>query len=136
MRFATSQNWSFYVRSNMGSGLETAGVSRWSSCRIVFSVTEGLSASAYGIRATDFHLSFCIAPLDVLKIRLQLQIQTLPDPSSSHSVVSEIQRGTISTFKSIVRDEGVTVHLNHPVASTPTPAGLANHFFHQGSLER
>lgn len=118
----------------MVSGLETAGVSRWSSCRIVFSVTEGLST--YRIRATDFHLSFCVAPLDVLKIRLQLQIQTLPDPSSSHSIVSEVQRGTISTFKSIVRDEGVTVHFNNPAASTRTPAGVANHFFHQGSLER
>lgn len=51
---------------------------------------------------------FCIAPLDVLKIRLQLQIHALPDPSSSRTNVSQVQRGTIRTFKSILRDEGVT----------------------------
>lgn len=56
---------------------------------------------------------FCIAPLDVLKIRLQLQIHTLPDPSSQASAAAAghlLRRGTIQTFKTILHDEGVTVN--------------------------
>lgn len=55
---------------------------------------------------------FCIAPLDVVKIRLQLQIHSLSDPPSSrHHVVSTgspIYKGTLSTMSSIIRQEGLT----------------------------
>jgi solute carrier family 25 thiamine pyrophosphate transporter 19 len=49
-----------------------------------------------------------IAPLDVIKIRLQLQIHSLSDPVSSHGVQGPIYKGTIGTFKQILRDEGLT----------------------------
>ena len=50
---------------------------------------------------------FCIAPLDVLKIRLQLQIHSLSDPLNA---VRKARYGTAATFKNILRDEGVTVN--------------------------
>ena len=48
----------------------------------------------------------CIAPLDVLKIRLQLQIHSLSDPLDA---ACKARYGTIATFKNILRDEGITV---------------------------
>ncbi|KAK2764560.1 mitochondrial thiamine pyrophosphate transporter [Arachnomyces sp. PD_36] len=51
---------------------------------------------------------FCVAPLDVVKIRLQLQIHSLSDPLSHHGINGPIYRGTIGTLKSIVREEGIT----------------------------
>ncbi|EEH21481.1 mitochondrial thiamine pyrophosphate carrier 1 [Paracoccidioides brasiliensis Pb03] len=51
---------------------------------------------------------FCIAPLDVVKIRLQLQIHSLSDPLSHRDVKGPVYKGTLSTLKSIVRDEGIT----------------------------
>lgn len=59
--------------------------------------------------------SFCIAPLDVLKIRLQLQVHSLVDPLSQVRNLRQLQGGTIKTFKSILRDEGITVsrHQSH-----------------------
>ncbi|PGH16158.1 mitochondrial thiamine pyrophosphate carrier 1 [Helicocarpus griseus UAMH5409] len=51
---------------------------------------------------------FCVAPLDVVKIRLQLQIHSLSDPLSHRDVKGPVYKGTLSTLKSIVRDEGIT----------------------------
>ncbi|KAJ5091115.1 hypothetical protein NUU61_005985 [Penicillium alfredii] len=51
---------------------------------------------------------FCIAPLDVVKIRLQLQIHSLSDPDSHRSVRGPIYKGTLSTMRAIVRQEGIT----------------------------
>ncbi|GAB7352770.1 hypothetical protein MBLNU459_g3117t1 [Dothideomycetes sp. NU459] len=53
---------------------------------------------------------FCIAPLDVIKIRLQLQTHSLSDPLS-HPPLSHrgpVYKGTLSTFKTILREEGLT----------------------------
>jgi solute carrier family 25 thiamine pyrophosphate transporter 19 len=52
---------------------------------------------------------FCIAPLDVVKIRLQLQIHSLSDPASHRTVVGPVYKGTLSTMGSIIRQEGITV---------------------------
>ena len=60
---------------------------------------------------------FCIAPLDVLKIRLQLQIYPLPDPSSSGDKARVAQYGIGNTFKSIVRNEGIRVGPDQSVRS-------------------
>ncbi|EKV06416.1 Mitochondrial deoxynucleotide carrier protein, putative [Penicillium digitatum] len=51
---------------------------------------------------------FCIAPLDVVKIRLQLQIHSLSDPASHQSVNGPIYKGTLSTLRTIMRQEGIT----------------------------
>ena len=51
---------------------------------------------------------FCIAPLDVLKIRLQLQIQSLADPLSRPRNW-KARYSTAETFKNILREEGITV---------------------------
>ncbi|KAI9834593.1 MAG: mitochondrial thiamine pyrophosphate transporter [Sarea resinae] len=47
---------------------------------------------------------FCIAPLDVLKIRLQLQIHSLRSPHSPHR---RIHLSTLSTLRTILREEGI-----------------------------
>lgn len=52
---------------------------------------------------------FCIAPLDVVKIRLQLQVHSLSDPASHHNVNGPVYKGTLSTMQAIVRQEGITV---------------------------
>jgi solute carrier family 25 thiamine pyrophosphate transporter 19 len=52
---------------------------------------------------------FCIAPLDVVKIRLQLQVHSLSDPASHQSVQGPIYKGTLSTMRAIMRQEGITV---------------------------
>ena len=51
----------------------------------------------------------CIAPLDVLKIRLQLQVHSLSDPLSSRDAARAARYGIGNTFKAIVCDEGITV---------------------------
>jgi solute carrier family 25 (mitochondrial thiamine pyrophosphate transporter), member 19 len=54
---------------------------------------------------------FVIAPLDVVKIRLQLQTHSLSDPfshSPSKLRGSPIYKGTLPTIKRILRDEGLT----------------------------
>ncbi|KAI9368618.1 mitochondrial carrier domain-containing protein [Aspergillus egyptiacus] len=50
---------------------------------------------------------FCIAPLDVVKIRLQLQIHSLSDPASHANVTGPVYKGTLSTIKTILREEGL-----------------------------
>lgn len=53
---------------------------------------------------------FVIAPLDVVKIRLQLQSHSLSDPLSYEHIRGRgpIYKGTISTFKTILATEGLT----------------------------
>jgi solute carrier family 25 (mitochondrial thiamine pyrophosphate transporter), member 19 len=54
---------------------------------------------------------FVIAPLDVVKIRLQLQTHSLSDPLShdpSKLKGSPIYKGTLPTIKHILREEGLT----------------------------
>ncbi|KAI4706266.1 mitochondrial thiamine pyrophosphate transporter [Alternaria sp. Ai002NY15] len=51
---------------------------------------------------------FVIAPLDVIKIRLQLQIHSLSDPFSVRNVQGPVYKGTLGTLKQILREEGVT----------------------------
>lgn len=49
-----------------------------------------------------------IAPLDVVKIRLQLQSHSLSDPLTHRDLQgSPIYKGTVGTLKSIVKNEGV-----------------------------
>ncbi|KAF2400325.1 mitochondrial thiamine pyrophosphate carrier 1 [Trichodelitschia bisporula] len=50
---------------------------------------------------------FCIAPLDVLKIRLQLQIHSLADPLKHQGRIRPSYKGTVGTLKQILREEGV-----------------------------
>ena len=52
--------------------------------------------------------SFVIAPLDVIKIRLQLQIHSLSDPLSTHGAKGPTYKGTLGTLKYILREEGLT----------------------------
>jgi solute carrier family 25 (mitochondrial thiamine pyrophosphate transporter), member 19 len=49
-----------------------------------------------------------IAPLDVIKIRLQLQVHSLSDPLSVRDVKGPLYKGTLGTLKQILRDEGLT----------------------------
>ncbi|KAL3418695.1 mitochondrial deoxynucleotide carrier [Phlyctema vagabunda] len=54
---------------------------------------------------------FVIAPLDVVKIRLQLQTHSLSDPLSQDPAKlrgSPIYKGTLPTIKRILREEGLT----------------------------
>ncbi|KAI1312406.1 mitochondrial dicarboxylate carrier protein [Xylaria venustula] len=52
---------------------------------------------------------FVIAPLDVVKIRLQLQSHSLSDPLSHANLRgSPVYKGTIRTLQHIVRHEGIT----------------------------
>ncbi|RFU33702.1 hypothetical protein B7463_g2619, partial [Scytalidium lignicola] len=52
---------------------------------------------------------FVIAPLDVVKIRLQLQTHSLSDPLSQKNLRgSPIYKGTLPTIKRILREEGLT----------------------------
>lgn len=50
---------------------------------------------------------FCIAPLDVVKIRLQLQPHSLSDPVSYRGVDGPIYKGAFSTIRAIARQEGI-----------------------------
>ncbi|KAJ4409063.1 mitochondrial thiamine pyrophosphate transporter [Didymella pomorum] len=52
--------------------------------------------------------SFVIAPLDVIKIRLQLQIHSLSDPLSVQGIHGPVYKGTLGTLKQILAHEGVT----------------------------
>lgn len=52
---------------------------------------------------------FIIAPLDVVKIRLQLQTHSLSDPLSHRNIHGgPIYKGTIPTIKTILANEGLT----------------------------
>ena len=70
-------------------------------------------------------LRFCVAPLDVLKIRLQLQTHSLSDPLSIREHRGPVYSGTWHTFRTIVKDEGVTVRLvRASTMSILTPTGF------------
>jgi solute carrier family 25 (mitochondrial thiamine pyrophosphate transporter), member 19 len=59
----------------------------------------------------SFPYRFVIAPLDVVKIRLQLQTHSLSDPLSHDASKlrgSPIYKGTLPTLKRILREEGLT----------------------------
>jgi solute carrier family 25 thiamine pyrophosphate transporter 19 len=49
-----------------------------------------------------------IAPLDVIKIRLQLQVHSLSDPLSVRSIHGPVYKGTLGTLRQILREEGLT----------------------------
>jgi len=51
---------------------------------------------------------FCTAPLDVVKIRLQLQTHSLSDPLSHRGVNGPIYKGILPTLKTIIGQEGIT----------------------------
>lgn len=51
---------------------------------------------------------FVIAPLDVIKIRLQLQIHSLSDPLSVRGINGPVYKGTLGTLRQILQQEGVT----------------------------
>ncbi|KAF2009825.1 mitochondrial deoxynucleotide carrier [Aaosphaeria arxii CBS 175.79] len=51
---------------------------------------------------------FVIAPLDVIKIRLQLQVHSLSDPLSVRNINGPVYKGTLGTLKHILREEGLT----------------------------
>jgi Mitochondrial carrier protein len=51
---------------------------------------------------------FVVAPLDVVKIRLQLQSHSLSDPLSA-KITGPTYKGTVGTLRRILRDEGLTV---------------------------
>ncbi|PQE04071.1 thiamine pyrophosphate carrier 1 protein [Rutstroemia sp. NJR-2017a BVV2] len=54
-------------------------------------------------------MRFVIAPLDVVKIRLQLQTHSASDPLSQRDLRgSPIYKGTLPTIKHILREEGLT----------------------------
>ncbi|KAI1828470.1 mitochondrial dicarboxylate carrier protein [Xylaria intraflava] len=64
-------------------------------------VTAGATAGLFS--------RFVIAPLDVVKIRLQLQPHSLSDPLSHRDLRgSPIYKGTIRTMQQIVKTEGIT----------------------------
>ncbi|KAK6504225.1 mitochondrial thiamine pyrophosphate transporter [Arthrobotrys conoides] len=74
---------------------------------------------------------FCIAPLDVVKIRLQLQPRLL-SPSTSPVVTGTIYNGIYDTMKTIVREEGVTALWkgNIPAELLYLTYGAAQFFFY------
>ena len=49
---------------------------------------------------------FCIAPLDVVKIRLQLQPRSISNPLSCDGIKGPTYKGVVHTMKTIVRQEG------------------------------
>ncbi|OTA69489.1 mitochondrial thiamine pyrophosphate carrier 1 [Hypoxylon sp. EC38] len=71
---------------------------------------EGTRLQVVAAGATAGLISrFVVAPLDVVKIRLQLQSHSLSDPLSQVDLRgSPIYKGTIGTFKHIVANEGIT----------------------------
>ncbi|VBB72524.1 Putative mitochondrial deoxynucleotide carrier [Podospora comata] len=71
---------------------------------------EGTSLQVTAAGATAGVVSrFVIAPLDVVKIRLQLQTHSLSDPLSTRNLHgSPIYKGTLPTLLSIFRSEGLT----------------------------
>ncbi|KAI1103320.1 mitochondrial thiamine pyrophosphate carrier 1 [Jackrogersella minutella] len=72
---------------------------------------EGTRLQVVAAGATAGLISrFIVAPLDVVKIRLQLQSHSLSDPLLSQADLrgSPVYKGTVGTFRHIVASEGVT----------------------------
>lgn len=57
----------------------------------------------FRVRTSTDYRRFCVAPLDVIKIRLQLQAR------SHASSDPPLYRSTLSTFRTILKHEGITV---------------------------
>ena len=59
---------------------------------------------------TNIYCRFCIAPLDVVKIRLQLQTHSLSDATSTSqgNIKGPIYKGILGTLRTIFRDESIT----------------------------
>lgn len=74
-------------------------------CSIPVHFTGGRDGTNAGLDAA----SFVIAPLDVVKIRLQLQTHSLSDPISQRDLRGgPIYKGTLPTIRHILRSEGLT----------------------------
>lgn len=86
-------------------GHKIAGRSRRRRCRPSLTVRTSW-VSPIASPAPDTSPSFCIAPLDVLKIRLQLQYHSLADPLSNQLPRSSL--GVAAVARDIVRHEGIT----------------------------
>ncbi|KAL1866915.1 hypothetical protein VTK73DRAFT_4462 [Phialemonium thermophilum] len=71
---------------------------------------EGSKLQVVAAGATAGLISrFVIAPLDVVKIRLQLQTHSLSDPLSQRNLQGgPIYKGTLPTLRHILRHEGIT----------------------------
>lgn len=109
MRYVEHHGYIFSIDAMLTgySGISTASSSRRRDCGPRLEVVTSGHRRQIGMIAEPYR--FCIAPLDVLKIRLQLQIYPLPDPSSSGDKARVAQYGIGNTFKSIVRNEGIRV---------------------------
>jgi solute carrier family 25 thiamine pyrophosphate transporter 19 len=80
-------------------------------CMMLLPFTPRPLIVAVVVRATDFCLPrFVVAPLDVVKIRLQLQSHSLSDPLSLMKLPpgSPVYKGLVRTARDIIRDEGFT----------------------------
>lgn len=73
-------------------------------------MSRGISPCHHFFALLTQHARFCIAPLDVIKIRLQLQSHSLSDPLSyaTYAHRGPVYKGTLFTFKTILREEGLT----------------------------
>lgn len=77
---------------------------------------------------------FCIAPLDVLKIRLQLQTGPLQGRGAGGVISGLAPIGTINTFKHILHDEGVTVVLSNSIYCSHANQGSTLQAFWKGNV--
>ncbi len=77
---------------------------------------------------------FCIAPLDVLKIRLQLQTGPLQGRGARGVISGLAPIGTINTFKHILHDEGVTVVLSNSIYCSHANQGSTLQAFWKGNV--
>ena len=77
---------------------------------------------------------FCIAPLDVLKIRLQLQTGPLQGRGARGVISGLAPIGTINTFKHILHDEGVTVVLSNSIYCSHVNQGSTLQAFWKGNV--
>ncbi|KAF3259591.1 mitochondrial thiamine pyrophosphate transporter [Orbilia oligospora] len=75
---------------------------------------------------------FCIAPLDVVKIRLQLQPRLLSQSTTSIPTTGTIYNGIYDTMRTIIREEGVTALWkgNIPAELLYLTYGAAQFFFY------
>lgn len=77
---------------------------------------------------------FCIAPLDVLKIRLQLQTGPLQGRGARGITSGLAPIGTINTFKHILHDEGVTVMFSNSIYCSHANLGSTLQAFWKGNV--
>ena len=104
------------------AGISTTNSSSWSRCGPCLKVQAYRNPVQSGQIAEPYRS--CTAPLDVLKIRLQLQIHSLPDPLSGRHSARAARYGIGNTFKNIIHDEGITVGPVHGVGSCYRPLNI------------